>query len=147
MQITSVALMLRSSIGSSRHRKTEGLEMIRVRRATPGDIPRMMEIAKRAVTASQWERIHYEQMFLSVRLAMVIEEDALVLGFIVGRGTAGEWEIENIAVSGSGRRRGLGTRLLGEFLHHIRGNGARVVYLEVRVQPGGTRPLRKMGLY
>ena len=115
--------------------------MIRVRRATPGDIPRMMEIAKRAVTASQWERIHYEQMFLSVRLAMVIEEDALVLGFIVGRGTAGEWEIENIAVGGSGRRRGLGTRLLGEFLHHIRGNGARVVYLEVRESNQAARAL------
>ena len=115
--------------------------MIRVRPATPDDIPRMMEIAARAVTASQWTQIHYEQMFLSQRLAMVIEENAQVLGFIVGRRTEDEWEIENIAISGSGRRRGLGSRLLGEFLHQIRGNGASVVYLEVRESNRAARAL------
>src|SRR5215813_8806011 len=100
------------------------MPMIRVRHAIPEDISRMMEIAKRAVTASQWGQSHYEQVFSSGRLAVVIEENEQVIGFIVGRGTGGEWEIENIAVSGSGRRRGLGSRLLGEFLHHIRGSGA-----------------------
>src|SRR5262249_33102015 len=108
------------------------MPMIRVRHATSEDIPRMMEIATRAVTASQCGQSHYEQVFCSGRLAMVIEENAQVVGFIVGRGTAGEWEIENIAISGSGRRRGLGSRLLSEFLHHIRGNGASQVFLEVR---------------
>ena len=43
-----------------------------------------------------------------------------------------EWEIENIAVAGRARRRGLGTRLLGEFLDLAQSRGAEAVFLEVR---------------
>jgi [ribosomal protein S18]-alanine N-acetyltransferase len=103
-----------------------------VRTATPADLPRMMEIARHAVTAAQWTQPQYEQVFSSSRRVMVIEEKSTVLGFIIGRGAAGEWEIENIAITEAARRRGLGTRLLGEFLHHIRNNGAVGVFLEVR---------------
>ena len=45
---------------------------------------------------------------------------------------AEEWEIENIAIAGSARRRGLGTRLLGELLDLARAKGAEAVFLEVR---------------
>jgi ribosomal-protein-alanine N-acetyltransferase len=55
-----------------------------------------------------------------------------VQGFIVGRAIGEEWEIENIAVAEPIRSRGLGTRLLGEFLDLARGRGARAVFLEVR---------------
>src|SRR5215471_4288533 len=127
MPTTSVALTPKSFRNPG-----HDLPMIRVRHAAPEDLPRMLEIAKRAVTAAQWTESQYQQMFSSSRLAMVIEENAQVLGFIVGRGTAGEWEIENIAISDSGRRRGLGSRLLGKFLHHIRNSGAEQVFLEVR---------------
>lgn len=106
--------------------------MLRVRTATPADIPRMMEIARHAVTAAQWTQRHYEQVLSSSRTVMLIEEDSTVLGFIIGRDGASEWEIENIAVTGAARRRGLGSRLLGEFLHHIRDIGAVEVFLEVR---------------
>ncbi|HEY6350465.1 MAG TPA: ribosomal protein S18-alanine N-acetyltransferase [Candidatus Angelobacter sp.] len=106
--------------------------MLRVRSATPADFSRMMEIARHAVTAAQWTQRHYEQAFSSGGTIMVIEENSTVLGFIIGRGADGEWEIENIAVTGAARRRGLGSRLLGEFLHHIRDIGAAEVFLEVR---------------
>ena len=55
-----------------------------------------------------------------------------MLGFIAGRAVGEEWEIENIAVAGPARRRGLGTRLLGEFLDLARDRGAEAVFLEVR---------------
>ncbi|HEY6248706.1 MAG TPA: ribosomal protein S18-alanine N-acetyltransferase [Candidatus Angelobacter sp.] len=106
--------------------------MLRVRPATPADLSRMMEIARHSVTAAQWTPEQYEQAFSSVRVTMVIEENFIVAGFVVGCGAAGEWEIENIAVTGAARRRGLGSRLMSEFLHHIRSNGAIEVCLEVR---------------
>src|SRR5579864_3519443 len=106
--------------------------MLRVRSATPADLPRMMEISRHAVTAAQWTQRHYEQVLSSSHTVMVIEENSTMLGFIIGRGAAGEWEIENIAVTGAARRRGLGSRMLGEFLHHIRNIGAVEVFLEVR---------------
>jgi [ribosomal protein S18]-alanine N-acetyltransferase len=106
--------------------------MICVRPATTVDLPRLMDIARHAVTAAHWTQPHYEHVLSSGRTVLVIEEDSTVLGFIVGRGAAGEWEIENIAVTGTARRRGLGNRLLGEFLHQIRSSGAVEVFLEVR---------------
>lgn len=115
--------------------------MLLVRPATAADLSRMMEIARHAVTAAQWSRPQYEQAFTSGRLIMVIEEDSAVVGFVVGRGAAGEWEIENIAVTGTARRRGLGSRLLGEFLHHIRSSGAAEVFLEVRESNRAARKL------
>jgi [ribosomal protein S18]-alanine N-acetyltransferase len=105
--------------------------MIRVRYAVVVDVPQLMAIGRSAATAGQWTQEQYEQMFSSDRLLLVIE-DAEVLGFIVGRGTGGEWEIENIAVTDAVRRSGLGSRLLEELLHHIRCNNGREVFLEVR---------------
>jgi ribosomal-protein-alanine N-acetyltransferase len=115
--------------------------MIRVRHATAADLSRMMEIAGHAVTAAQWSQKQYEQMFSSERLVLVIAEDDQVLGFVAGRGAAGEWEIENIAVTGAARRRGLGSRLLGEFLHHVRSSGGTEVFLEVRESNRAARAL------
>jgi [ribosomal protein S18]-alanine N-acetyltransferase len=114
--------------------------MIRVRHAVAADVPRMMEIARHAVTAAQWGPRHYEEAFSSGRLALVIEDDQ-VMGFIIGRALADVWEIENIAVTGDARRRGLGSHLLGEFLHQIRDSGATETLLEVRESNRAARAL------
>ncbi len=65
-------------------------------------------------------------------VVLILEEEAGVQGFITGRAVDAEWEIENIAVAEPVRRRGLGTRLLGEFLDLARDRGAGTVFLEVR---------------
>ncbi|HKV93572.1 MAG TPA: ribosomal protein S18-alanine N-acetyltransferase [Candidatus Angelobacter sp.] len=110
--------------------------MIRVRLAAVADIPRLVEIATHSVTAAQWNQNEYLQLFapetLHRRLTLVVEENAEVVGFIVGRQVAQECEIENIAINGTARRRGLGTRLLGEFLETVRSLGGQEIWLEVR---------------
>jgi ribosomal-protein-alanine N-acetyltransferase len=110
--------------------------MARVRPATGPDLPRLMEIAKHSATAAQWSQVEYAKLFAQEteqnRTALVIEDGAEVAGFIVAREVGQEWEIENIAVSGPARRRGLGTRLLGEFLDLARERGASEIFLEVR---------------
>src|SRR5215471_18325033 len=106
--------------------------MVRVRQAQPADLRRMMEIARHAVTAAQWNAAQYQEIFSSGRLTLVIEENGEVAGFVVSHAVNHDWEIENIAVIGTARRRRLGTHLLGEFLHHVRSSGGRQVFLEVR---------------
>ena len=103
--------------------------------ATPADIPVMMNLGNHSATASHWSREQYDRIFGAEpprRLALVIEEAVGLQGFLVAHEVATEWEIENIAIAGAARRRGLGTRLLGAFLDHARAQRASAVFLEVR---------------
>lgn len=111
-------------------------EMVRVRPASAADVGRLVEIAAHSVTAAQWNQNQYVQLFapspVQNRLALVVEQDGEVVGFIVGRVNHNECEIENVAVHGLARRHGLGSRLLGEFLDQVRSRGAGEIWLEVR---------------
>ncbi len=94
-----------------------------------------MALEKHAVAAAHWSAEQYRAVFSPSevsRIALVIEDQGATKGFLVARGVGPEWEIENIAIAGSARRRGLGTRLLGEFLNTARSRGATAVFLEVR---------------
>jgi ribosomal-protein-alanine acetyltransferase len=130
---------------------------VRVRPAEPADLPRLVEIASHSVTAAQWNQAEYLKLFspddpkaqpevepqikTQSRTALVVEQLGRVVGFIVGRQVADEWEIENIAVTGSARRCGLGSRLVGEFLDLVRGRRGKAVFLEVRESNRAARSL------
>jgi ribosomal-protein-alanine N-acetyltransferase len=103
-----------------------------------------MELEKQAVTASHWSVCQYEALFSEnrpQRVALVIEQERMIQGFLVARVIDREWEIENIAVAGSARRRGLGTRLLRRFAESARGQGAQAIFLEVRESNSAARAL------
>jgi ribosomal-protein-alanine N-acetyltransferase len=117
---------------------------MKVRPATPADIPSMMRLMHHSATAAHWSRAQYERVFggdWPQRLALVIEQAGDLQGFLVAQVVGDEWEIENIAVAGKARRRGLGTRLLGEFLDHAQAQGAVAVFLEVRESNRAARSL------
>ncbi len=136
---------------------------VRVRPAEPGDLPRLVEIASHSATAAQWNQAEYLKLFaptqppnrptdqpqdpaqdqarLQHRAALVVEQAGSVAGFIVGRQVTDEWEIENIAVTGAARRHGLGSRLVGELLDHVRSRGGKSVFLEVRESNRAARAL------
>ena len=110
-------------------------------------------------TAAQWNQAEYLKLFSlheldaqsqieagtrsqpQPRTALVVEQDGNVVGFIVGRQVDAEWEIENIAVTGAARRRGLGSRLVGELLDLARSRGGKSVFLEVRESNRAARSL------
>jgi len=71
----------------------------------------------------------------------VVERDSQIAGFMVGCQVGEEWEIENIAVTGSAQRSGLGTRLLSEFLQLVRERGGQAIFLEVRESNRAARAL------
>lgn len=130
---------------------------IRIRPAQASDLPRLVEIASHSATAAQWNQTEYLKLFAlnqpspqlkdptqiqpQQRHALVVEQAGSVAGFIVGRQVEDEWEIENIAVTGAARRCGLGSRLVGELLDHVRGRGGKTVFLEVRESNRAARAL------
>jgi [ribosomal protein S18]-alanine N-acetyltransferase len=106
-----------------------------IRRATAADTPAIMSLEQGVATAAHWSAEQYRKAFSGdapSRFMLVLEEDDRVQAFIAGKALGEEWEIENIAVAGPARRRGLGARLLGEFLDLARSQGAQAVFLEVR---------------
>jgi [ribosomal protein S18]-alanine N-acetyltransferase len=105
-----------------------------IRPATFDDVPALMALEKHAVTAAHWSAGQYHAIFSPTqpRIALVIEDQGAIQGFLIARIIDSEWEIENIAIAGPARRRGLGTRLLGELLSTARSRGATAVFLEVR---------------
>lgn len=115
-----------------------------IRPATSADLPAMMALEKHAATAAHWSAGQYEAMFRAsdtARVALVLDEEAGLQGFVITRVVGADWEIENIAVAGPARRRGLGTRLLGELLDLARAKGAAAVFLEVRESNHAARAL------
>jgi len=118
-----------------------------IRPADSTDLLAMLAIEKHAATAAHWSIEQYEALFrASGQIALIVQEEtqqekAQVRGFIIARAIGVEWEIENIALAGPARRRGLGTRLLGEFLDLARAQGAEAVFLEVRESNRAARAL------
>ena len=115
-----------------------------IRPATPDDVPALMALERHAITAAHWSAEQYQAVFSPnqiFRTALVIEDQNAIQGFLIARAVGPEWEVENIAIAGPARRRGLGTRLLGEFLSAARSQGATAVFLEVRESNSAARHL------
>lgn len=93
----------------------------------------MLVLEQSAPTAAHWSIEQYRAaLFVPERLALVLEENSQILGFLIARSVDQEWELENIVVAASTPRRGLGTQLLNEFLDLARARSARSIFLEVR---------------
>ena len=117
---------------------------MQIRSATTTDIPKMVTLERHAATASHWSVAQYEAIFsenLPRRLALIVEEDRVVQGFLVARELDREWELENIVVAVATRRRGCGTEILRGFLQQAREHGARAISLEVRESNVAARSL------
>ena len=119
--------------------------MIRVRQAVAGDLEELLRIARLSATAAQWPDEQYQALFsessYQSRLCLVVEQDTRTCGFLIGRAVAEEWEIENIAILPEARRRGLGSRLLNEFLARTENDAGASIFLEVRESNQAARQL------
>ena len=104
-----------------------------IRPATVSDIPTVIALERLSPTAAHWSREQYEAAIDSeIREILLAEEASVVQGFLIGRRVDTEWEIENVAVAGAARRRGLGSKLIEAFLNLARSRGAQSVFLDVR---------------
>ena len=124
-----------------------------------------MSLERESPAAAHWSRQQYQDILGttsgqqgSERQALVAEDDREakaepgsrgafeILAFLIAHRVEAEWELENIVVAGTARRRGVGTRLLGEFVAHARAQGGSAIFLEVRESNQSARALyRKAG--
>ena len=124
-----------------------------------------MGLERQSPAAAHWSRQQYQDILGtasseqgSERLALVAEQGggALpeqrssgapeILAFLIAHRVDAEWELENIVVAGTSRRRGVGTRLLGEFVALARTERGSAIFLEVRESNQSARALyRKAG--
>ena len=119
-----------------------------------------MALDRASPTAGRWTEQQYLQLFQDgsnapERLVMVAEslltassEEAThnIDGFLVARHTVDEWELENIVVATTARRKGLGRRFLEALLATARKTNSVSVFLEVRESNMAARTLyEKLG--
>jgi ribosomal-protein-alanine acetyltransferase len=115
-----------------------------IRPASPADIAAIVALERSSLTAGHWQRAQYQALFepsAPPRLALVEEEESTLLGFLIARPLGPEWELENLVVAASARRRGLGTRLLHELCARLRSQGGAALFLEVRESNAAARGL------
>ena len=106
-----------------------------IRLATPDDIAAIQSLEKQADTAAHWSDDIYRSVFMhggAQRIAVVAEENGSTQAFIVSRVVGDEWEIENIVVEKSMRRRGIASALLQDVIERARAESACQILLEVR---------------
>lgn len=95
------------------------------------DVAAMLEVEQRAVGAAHWTGEQYHKL-IEGGVVLVAEENGRYCGFICAKAVLGEWEIENIVVSGECLRRGIGSRLLRDLLRRADKAAASAILLEVR---------------
>lgn len=125
-----------------------------IRPATLADLPALIVLERRSSTAAHWSESQYHQAIAPEatgvrRVVLVVQSGSaeefqpnhMLLGFLVARYIAPDWELENIIVDPNARRRGLGKRLLDALLAKARETNSESVFLEVRESNGSARAL------
>jgi len=106
-------------------------EAVTIRRGVPGDLEQVIAIAQQSEMAAQWQAADYRAIFVTDRLLLVAERGSRIAGFQVVHNIAGEWELENIAVTREQQRQGIGAALLRALVGAAESN-AKFIFLEVR---------------
>lgn len=138
---------------------------MRVRRANSGDVSALINLERKSPSAAHWPQEQYERLCATgspitapERVCWVVEcesgeqsdgvrhEAPEVLAFLVACRIDAEWELENIVVSATARRRGIGTMLVRELMAHAHSQRGKTMFLEVRASNHSARLLyRKVG--
>lgn len=104
-----------------------------IRVAVPADLDAIMHIERSSHMAAHWTEAEYARAIAqSDHLVLVSEESEQISGFLVASTAALEWELENVAVSLSSRRRGVGRSLLQALISRAREAGATEIRQEIR---------------
>jgi ribosomal-protein-alanine N-acetyltransferase len=140
---------------------------VKIRHAVLADVPSMIAIERASSTAAHWSEQQYLELFQptharSERLVLVadlpsldpaspdLHQDAVpaVAAFLVARHIAAEWELENIVVAPTTRRKGLGLKLLEALLIAAKQSQSEALFLEVRESNTAARTLyERFGFY
>jgi ribosomal-protein-alanine N-acetyltransferase len=108
---------------------------VKIRTATPDDICFLLQL-ERDSTAAHWTLEQYSNLFrdgaASRRLVLLAEREDVPLGFLVAQHIPSDWELENIVVSSTERRKGIGGRLIEALMDVASESASESIFLEVR---------------
>jgi [ribosomal protein S18]-alanine N-acetyltransferase len=107
---------------------------VTIRSAALNDVPAILAIEQSAPRAAHWRPEQYNTL-VDNGLVLVAEEAAekaaKLCGFVCAKGVAGEWEIENVAVSAELLHRGIANQLVRELIQRAKNEDASAILLEV----------------
>jgi [ribosomal protein S18]-alanine N-acetyltransferase len=104
---------------------------VAIRSAANKDVPAILAIEQSSPGAAQWTGEKYNNL-LANGIILLAEEAGQLCGFVCAKAVAGEWEIENVAVTPDFHRRGVATELLRELIRRAETTAASAILLEVR---------------
>ncbi len=117
--------------------------LLAIRKLARSDVPAVFAILQESPEAAAWSQESLLQLASADPAAWVVELNSVLVGFLIGRIAADEFEILNMAVSQAHRRSGIGSRLLESALEFSRTVGSARAYLEVRASNGPALALYK----
>lgn len=126
-------------------RQRSARKPVQIRPATAADIPCIMNLERQSDTAGHWTEEQYRhacQRDGATRFVLLAEGlESSPAGFLVAQHLPPEWELENIVVAPTSRRKGFGTRLLDSLLDAAKKTNSTAVFLEVRESNAPARTL------
>jgi ribosomal-protein-alanine N-acetyltransferase len=109
---------------------------VKIRTATPDDIRFLLQLERDSTTAAHWTLEQYSNLFrdgaASRRLVLLAEREDVPLGFLAAQHIPSDWELENIVVSSTERRKGIGGRLIQALMDAASESASESIFLEVR---------------
>ncbi len=108
------------------------VESLRSRKMSAEDVPAVLAIERESFSLPWTRQMFEEELRQGLSWHRVAESERReVVGFLIGRIYPDAWHLMDLAVASWGRRRGVATRLLGDFLRAADAAGLPV-FLEVR---------------
>jgi ribosomal-protein-alanine N-acetyltransferase len=136
-----------SQTSANSPRANEHLSSIRA--GNRDDLPSILNVEQSALSAAHWNAEHYRNRIESqprgacFQVAEGCDSDgkSQICGFLCARIVGGEWEIENVVVQSSLRRRGLASQLLQSLISEWAAAAGTALHLEVRESNTAARAL------
>jgi [ribosomal protein S18]-alanine N-acetyltransferase len=104
-----------------------------VREMDPLDVERVMEIEREGYATPWTGMMFLGELLCDDSVALVVEQDGVVMGYLMASDQAGVWHVLNVCVAVEARGAGLGARLVRELFARTENRADRGYTLEVRV--------------
>jgi len=124
---------------------SKGASLLAVRKLAGSDVPAVFAMLQESPEAAAWSRESLLQLASADPAAWVVELNGVLVGFLIGRIAADEFEILNMAVSQAHRRSGIGSRLLESALEFSRTVAAPRLFGSARLEWSGLALYKRHG--